>query len=67
MGHIELARWADLILIAPASADVIARLASGKGDDLLNHCLFGIQSPLGHCTRVLNQAMYSHVATLGQI
>lgn len=35
MGHIELARWADLILVAPASADVLARLAGGFGNDLL--------------------------------
>ncbi|MGB5543151.1 MAG: flavoprotein, partial [Gammaproteobacteria bacterium] len=34
MGHIELARWADLILVAPASADFIARLAAGLADDL---------------------------------
>ena len=35
MGHIELARWAQLVLIAPASADFIARLAGGRADDLL--------------------------------
>ena len=35
MGHIELARWADLVLIAPASADFMARLATGQADDLL--------------------------------
>jgi phosphopantothenoylcysteine decarboxylase/phosphopantothenate--cysteine ligase len=35
MGHIELARWADLVLIAPASANFLARLAHGHGDDLL--------------------------------
>ena len=33
MGHIELARWAELVLIAPASADFIARLAGGRADD----------------------------------
>src|ERR1700761_9455577 len=35
MGHIELGRWADLVLIAPASADFMARLAHGLADDLL--------------------------------
>jgi phosphopantothenoylcysteine decarboxylase/phosphopantothenate--cysteine ligase len=35
MGHIELARWAQIVLIAPASADFIARLAGGRADDLL--------------------------------
>ena len=36
MGHIELARWADAILIAPASANTISRLAQGRADDLLS-------------------------------
>ena len=36
MGHIELARWADLVLVAPASADFLARLAHGLADDLLS-------------------------------
>ncbi len=35
MGHIELARWADVVLIAPATADLMARVAQGRGDDLL--------------------------------
>jgi len=39
MGHIELARWPDLILIAPASADFLARLAGGQADDLLSTLL----------------------------
>ena len=39
MGHIELARWAQLVLIAPASADFIARLAGGRADDLLDHAV----------------------------
>ena len=34
MGHIELARWADVVLVAPATADIIARLAHGLADDL---------------------------------
>jgi len=40
MGHIELARWADAIVIAPASADFIARLAHGEGNDLLTTLWF---------------------------
>ena len=36
MGHIELARWADLVIVAPASADFLARLAAGRADDLLS-------------------------------
>ena len=38
MGHIELARWAEVMLIAPASADAIARLAQGQANDLLSTC-----------------------------
>ena len=41
MGHIELARWAQMVLIAPASADFIARLAGGRADDLLGHAVHG--------------------------
>ena len=39
MGHIELARWADIVLIAPATANTLARLAAGLADDLLSTCL----------------------------
>ncbi|MDO6749022.1 flavoprotein, partial [Gilvimarinus sp. 1_MG-2023] len=46
MGHIELARWADTILIAPASADLIARLAAGMGDDLLTTVCLASSAPL---------------------
>ena len=47
MGHISLARWSDLILIAPASADFLARLAHGLADDLLSTlCLAADVTPL---------------------
>ena len=46
MGHIELARWADLLLIAPATADLIARLAAGRGDDLLTTVALACPAPL---------------------
>jgi len=62
MGHIELARWADLILIAPTSADLIARLAAGKGDDLLTTVCLASKAPLA-LAPAMNQAMYSHAAT----
>ena len=46
MGHIELARWADVILVAPASADFLARLTQGRADDLLAAiCLAGGEVP----------------------
>ena len=46
MGHIQLARWADVLLIAPASANIIARLASGMADDLLTSLSLVTQSPV---------------------
>ncbi len=62
MGHIELARWADTILIAPATADLMARLAAGMADDLLTTlCLASdaerVMAP------AMNQAMWAHPAT----
>ena len=44
MSHIELARWADVVLIAPATAEIMARLAGGAASDLLNHALSGHRS-----------------------
>lgn len=62
MGHIELARWAEIILIAPATADLMARLAHGHADDLLTTlCLASparkVMAP------AMNQAMWAHPAT----
>jgi len=57
MGHIELARWADLILIAPASADFIARLAQGQGNDLLATLCLATNAPIA-IAPAMNQAMW---------
>ncbi|MCB1841401.1 MAG: bifunctional 4'-phosphopantothenoylcysteine decarboxylase/phosphopantothenoylcysteine synthetase, partial [Halioglobus sp.] len=46
MGHIELARWADLLLVAPATADLLARLSSGRADDLLTTVALATPAPL---------------------
>ena len=46
MGHIELARWADAVLIAPASANTLARLAQGLADDLLSTLCLATRAPL---------------------
>jgi phosphopantothenoylcysteine decarboxylase/phosphopantothenate--cysteine ligase len=62
MGHIELARWADLILIAPASADVIARVAAGMANDLLTTLCLAARCPLA-IAPAMNQAMWSAAAT----
>ncbi|MCW9024623.1 MAG: bifunctional phosphopantothenoylcysteine decarboxylase/phosphopantothenate--cysteine ligase CoaBC, partial [Gammaproteobacteria bacterium] len=63
MGHIELARWADVILIAPASADFMARLVQGRADDLLAAvCLAASQIPLV-VAPAMNTHMWSQPAT----
>lgn len=62
MGHIELARWADTILIAPATADLMARLAVGMADDLLTTlCLASDAEKV--MAPAMNQAMWAHPAT----
>ncbi|WP_104204810.1 bifunctional phosphopantothenoylcysteine decarboxylase/phosphopantothenate--cysteine ligase CoaBC [Billgrantia saliphila] len=62
MGHIELARWAETILIAPATADLMARLAQGMADDLLTTlCLASDAERL--MAPAMNQAMWRHPAT----
>ncbi|MCU0755698.1 MAG: bifunctional phosphopantothenoylcysteine decarboxylase/phosphopantothenate--cysteine ligase CoaBC [Xanthomonadales bacterium] len=62
MGHIELARWAELILIAPASADLIARLALGMADDLLSTLVLASAAPVV-LAPAMNRQMYAHPAT----
>ena len=62
MGHIELARWADTILIAPATADLMARLAAGMADDLLTTLCLASQSRKVMAP-AMNQAMWAHPAT----
>ena len=62
MGHIELAKWADLILIAPASANTIARLASGAADDLLSTLVLATTAQLA-LAPAMNQAMWANPIT----
>ena len=62
MGHIELARWADAIVIAPASADVLARLSAGMANDLLTTLCLASSAPL-FLAPAMNQAMWRHPAT----
>lgn len=57
MGHIELAKWADMILVAPASADFMARFCAGMGDDLLTTLCLATEAPI--CLApAMNQAMW---------
>lgn len=62
MGHIELARWADLILIAPASADFIARLAHGQANDLLSTLCLATTAKI-ILAPAMNQQMWLNAAT----
>ncbi len=62
MGHIELARWPDLVLIAPATAQCIARLANGLADDLLSTLCLATDAPLV-IAPAMNRLMWAHPAT----
>ncbi len=62
MGHIELARWADLILVAPASANFIARLAQGMADDLLSTLCLATDAPIA-LAPAMNRLMWANEAT----
>lgn len=61
MGHIELAKWADLVLIAPASANTLARLAMGMADDLLATVCLATSAPV-MVAPAMNQQMWAHPA-----
>ena len=62
MGHIELAKWADAILIAPATANTLAKLASGRGDDLLSSISLAFEGPIS-LAPAMNQAMWKDSRT----
>ena len=66
MGHIELAKWADLLLVAPASANFIARLSQGLGDDLLTTVCLATEAPLA-LAPAMNQAMWRDGTTQGNV
>jgi len=65
-GHIELARWADLVLVAPASADLLAKASLGLADDFLSTLLLATQAPI-YFAPAMNVAMWDHPATQGHI
>ena len=62
MGHIELARWADLVLVAPASCDSIAKFANGLADDLLSTLYLATKAPVW-VAPAMNQQMWAAKAT----
>lgn len=66
MGHIELARWADAVLIAPASADTLARLAGGHAGDLLSTLCLATEAPV-HLAPAMNRIMWANPATQANV
>jgi phosphopantothenoylcysteine decarboxylase / phosphopantothenate---cysteine ligase len=66
MGHIELARWAQLVLIAPASADFIARMAGGRADDLLATLCLATEAPIV-IAPAMNRVMWTNKATQANV
>ncbi|WP_041405634.1 bifunctional phosphopantothenoylcysteine decarboxylase/phosphopantothenate--cysteine ligase CoaBC [Shewanella denitrificans] len=62
MGHIELARWADAMLIAPATANLIARINAGMADELITTTCLATSAPIILCP-AMNQQMYQNLAT----
>jgi phosphopantothenoylcysteine decarboxylase/phosphopantothenate--cysteine ligase len=66
MGHIELARWAQLVVIAPASADFIARLAGGRADDLLSTLCVATEAPIA-LAPAMNRVMWANKATQANV
>jgi phosphopantothenoylcysteine decarboxylase/phosphopantothenate--cysteine ligase len=63
MGHIELARWADLVLIAPATADFIARIAQGQAGDILSTMVLATSAKIA-IAPAMNQAMWADDSTM---
>nr|WP_283161268.1 bifunctional phosphopantothenoylcysteine decarboxylase/phosphopantothenate--cysteine ligase CoaBC [Xanthomonas nasturtii] len=66
MGHIELARWADRVIVAPATADLLARLAHGLADDLVTTLCLATTAPLT-VAPAMNHRMWLHPATQANV
>ena len=66
MGHLELARWADRVLVAPATADLLARLAHGLADDLVTTLCLATEAPLS-VAPAMNHRMWRHPATAANV
>ena len=66
MGHIELARWADLVLIAPATADFIARVTHGEAGDILTTLVLATAAPVA-IAPAMNQGMWADASTQSNI
>lgn len=62
MGHIELGKWADLVILAPTTADLLARVAAGMANDLLTTVCTATDAPIA-AAPAMNQQMYRAAAT----
>jgi phosphopantothenoylcysteine decarboxylase/phosphopantothenate--cysteine ligase len=65
-GHLELARWADLVIVAPATANTIAKLAHGLADDLVSTVCLATEAPLA-IAPAMNHRMWLHPATQANV
>lgn len=66
MGHLELARWADRVVVAPATANTLAKLAHGFADDLVSTLCLATTAPITLCP-AMNHRMWQHPATQANI
>ncbi len=66
VGHIELADWADVVVVAPATADVLARAAAGMADDLVTVVLLATRAPVVYAP-AMNTNMWQHAATVANL
>lgn len=66
MGHIELARWADLVLVAPATANFLANMVQGRADDLLSTVILATPATVV-VAPAMNQGMWRHAGTADNI
>ena len=66
MGHIELARWPDQVLVAPATANTLAKLAHGLADDLVSTLCLATSAPLA-VAPAMNRQMWAHPATQANV
>jgi phosphopantothenoylcysteine decarboxylase/phosphopantothenate--cysteine ligase len=66
MGHIELARWAELVIVAPATAGFLARLATGQADDLLTTLCLATEAPIA-VAPAMNRVMWANAATQANV
>ncbi len=66
MGHIELARWAELVIVAPATANTIAKLAHGMADDLVSTLCLATTAPIA-IAPAMNNLMWMHPATQANV